>query len=425
MKDYIWNALGGSAFSISFPILLILVTRLQGEEVAGMFSIAFVTAQMFMIVGNYAVRGYQVSDVKNQYTFKEYEIQRFLSCALMLIMNLLYSVWHGYRGELLLISMILCICKMIDALADVYEGELHKAGFLYKAGMSLFWRTAASVIAFAIILLTTDELIIASLGMVAVAVIFLIALAIAPARNLEKGLGKTIKRAMEKASSESSEKNNEKLRIKNITQIFIQCFPLFLSLFLLGYINNAPKYALEGVMEYKYQTYFNAFYFSAQVIYLVSGFVFKPLLVKMSTYWNNEEQKKLLKLIKQVFSIITILTSAGMVAMYAVGVPILSFIFGVQLSEYRGEAVSMIVAGGLIAAVNFMYYVLTVMRKQRYLMCSYGVVFLLSLILPEMLVKTGGMWGACVAYIILLVVLVSLLLLGFWYMENKRGIKNL
>ena len=42
-RDYICNTLGTSAWGMVFPVLTIVVTQLAGVELAGMFSLAFVT----------------------------------------------------------------------------------------------------------------------------------------------------------------------------------------------------------------------------------------------------------------------------------------------------------------------------------------------------------------------------------------------
>ena len=392
-KDYIWNTLGSIVFAISFPLLTIIVTRIQGAENAGMFSIAFATAQMLMIIGNYAVRAYQVSDIKDRYSFSEYQIQRYISCLLMMIFSIGYSLWRGYQGKFFVLVVMLCFFKMIDALADVYESELQRKNFLYKAGISIFWRTLSSIIIFAAILVFTKDMMIATMSMCTISIMFLILFAVIPIKKMER--------------------QKEKISIKSILEIFIQCFPLFLSLFLLGYINNSPKYALEGIMAYEYQTYFNALYFPSQVIYMFTGFVFKPMLLQMAEYWNNGQRENLVLLIKKVLSFIVLLTAVGMFLMYVLGIPILSFIFGINLKDYRGQAVSMLIAGGLIAIVNFMYHILTVMRKQNILMVIYIIVYIISLILPIRMVKIGGMWGACSSYILLLGMLVVLLIIGF------------
>lgn len=398
-QDYIWNMTGSLAFAFSFPVLTILVTRILGAEQAGIFTIGFVTAQMFMIVGNYAVRAYQVSDTRSRYSFRDYCIHRYICCFLMVLCNLGYGILRGYQGETLYIVILLCFYKMIDALADVYEGELQRRGFLSRAGKSVFWRVFASVMVFSLLLLITKNMLLSILGMLALAIMLFFLFAVLPVRK-QKG-------------------EKDVLSIKRALEIFSPCFPLFVALFLMGYINNSPKYAIEDVMSYEYQTYFNALYFPSQVIYMLTGFMFKPMLVGMAECWSLGQRQKIAHMVRKVLLLITFLVIAGMAAMYIAGIPVLNFVFGLKLGDYRWQAVSMIGAGGLIAVINFMYYVLTVMRRQKILILTYSVIFLLSLLLPELLVEAIGMWGACFSYLVLLLLLAVLLLISYFSLMRK------
>ncbi len=400
-KDYLWNTLGSIAFAFSFPIMTIIVTHLQGEEIAGMFSVAFITAQMFMIVGNYAVKVYQVSDTENKYSFFDYQVQRFLTCIMMISLNLFYNFVKGYRDKLLLISFLICLYKAVDALADVYEGELQKSGLLYIAGKSLFWRTVISVIAFSVSLVLSNNLIMSIVVALITSCIFLIILAILP-----------IKRSLKY--------ENHKWNSQKVISIFIQCFPLFLSVFLVNYINNSPKYAMEGVLEYKYQTYFNALYFPAQTINTLTSFIFKPMLTVMAEYWNGEEKDKLKKFVNRIVKLIVCFQILGMIGIYLLGIPILEFVFGVNLVEYRYHAVWMIAAGGIIAIVNFLYNVLVVMRKQKRFVLVYIITFVFALLIPRFLVERWYMWGSCLSYFIL----VSILLIGMELILNNTWKKT-
>ena len=62
-RDYLWNTLGTAVWGMAFPLLTIVSTQLVGAEEAGKFSIAFVTGTLIMIVCNYGVRNFQVSDI--------------------------------------------------------------------------------------------------------------------------------------------------------------------------------------------------------------------------------------------------------------------------------------------------------------------------------------------------------------------------
>ncbi|MCF0105047.1 MAG: hypothetical protein HUJ51_06685 [Eggerthellaceae bacterium] len=50
-----------------------------GVDEAGMFSMAFVIASLLMIVGNFGMRTFQVSDIKEKLSFIDYHISRVLN----------------------------------------------------------------------------------------------------------------------------------------------------------------------------------------------------------------------------------------------------------------------------------------------------------------------------------------------------------
>ena len=52
-SEFFWNMLGSIANTSTTVILLMAVTNINGVYDAGIFSIAFATAQIMMIIGNY------------------------------------------------------------------------------------------------------------------------------------------------------------------------------------------------------------------------------------------------------------------------------------------------------------------------------------------------------------------------------------
>ena len=84
-RDFVWNTVGAACWGLLFPILTIVITQMVGVELAGMFSLAFVTGSLLMILANYGMRTYQVSDLEEAHTFGDYQITRVLTCVAMLI----------------------------------------------------------------------------------------------------------------------------------------------------------------------------------------------------------------------------------------------------------------------------------------------------------------------------------------------------
>ena len=122
------------------------------------------------------------------------------------------------------------VYRMVDGLADVYEGRLQQMDKLYLAGISQAVR--ARCVAFltcTVVLFLTHDLGIASIAMAMAAVLSFVVLTF-PLALLETPKSRRVIHAA--ASSACSR----------------TCFPLFLALFLYALIDNMPKFVMEGVL---------------------------------------------------------------------------------------------------------------------------------------------------------------------------------
>ena len=113
-RDYVWNTVGVGAWGMVFPILTVVVTQLVGVEQAGMFSMAFVTGMLLMFLANYGVRTYQVSDVTEEHSFSDYQINRWITCAFMVLVGVVYCTVRGYEIGRMPIGRFLRAARRID-----------------------------------------------------------------------------------------------------------------------------------------------------------------------------------------------------------------------------------------------------------------------------------------------------------------------
>ncbi len=398
-KDFIWNILGSIVFAGSYPLLTIVVANLFNIEISGEFSLLFSTAQILLMIGNYSVRVYQISDITEKFSYEEYKIHRYMTCILMLLIGIIFYIYKKYSFYSILCGFLLCIYKMFDALADVYESRLQQKGKLYKSGQSLFVRTVLSIMSFVIIAYKTNNLIYAISGAIIISIICCILFAILPANRSING-----KRKVERA---------------NLKQIFIDCFPIFISTFVLQYIINSSKYAMEGVMNYEYQIYFNALYFPAMVLNLFSGMIFRPYIVMMAEAWNSKEKfNSLQKFSKKIVGIVGFIILFSIIAMEVVGLKIIGVLYKIDLTPYKNLEVLMLISGGLISIINYLYHILTIIRKQRELMFSYGIAFLIAIVTSKYLVIYFAMTGAVLALVFTLIILCAMLL--FFYINSVK-----
>lgn len=389
-RDYICNTIGTGAWGMVFPILTIVVTQLCGVEQAGMFSMAFIIGTLLMIIGNYGMRTYQVSDIKETHSFSDYQISRVITCIAMMAVAYVYCGIRGYSEQMFTICMGVCVYKMIDGLADVYEGRLQQKDKLYLAGISQAFRSVVVFVVFSLFLLVTRDLGISSIAMAVAAIATFLVLTF-PLALLETP----------KSRRQSTQ---------SIITLFKQCFPVFIALFMYALIDNMPKFVMETALSYDNQLYFNALYFPAQAILLTVGFVYKPLLVRMAQMWADAEKRNRFHLvILAIVAMVIALTLVVIFLMGWIGIPIMSFMYGIDFEQFRGLSFIMIAAGGVTAIIDFLYQVITVLRRQKSVMKLYVITFGFSLFVPILLIDFTGLPGAVIGYLIVMTILMVLL----------------
>ena len=146
----------------------------------------------------------------------------------------------------------------------------------------------------------------------------------------------------------------------------------------------------------------------------MSGFAYKPQLVRLAHAWVDPDRRKRFDLFIVVFLVgIALITAAVAFLMNWIGVPVMSFLYGVDFEPFRNFALLMVVAGGIIAGIDFLYQVITIMRRQKSVTRIYLVVFVLSILIPYMLIRMSGLRGAVLGYLIVMTILFAMLLMEY------------
>lgn len=400
-RDYIWNTVGTTVWGMAFPVLTVVAAQLAGTEEAGMFSMAFVAGTLLMIAAGYGVRNYQVSDIDERASFNSYQVARWLTAAVALAAGVLFCDLRGYGPYMLATSVGVYAYKLVDGVADVYEGRLQQQDKLYLAGISQTIRSVAAVAAFSLLLLLTRDLAVAAVGMAAVAVASLV-LVTAPLALLET-------------------ERSRPWRAGEVAGLLRQCLPLFGALFLFNLIESVPKFVMEGALPYDNQLYFNALYFPAQGILLAIGFVYKPQLVRLAGIWARPRLRRRFDLVvAAVLAVVAAVTAAMAAFMMTAGIPLMGLVYGVDFEPMRPLAAMMVAAGGVTAAIDFLYAIVTVLRRQGSVMRLYLASFAAALVLSLVLVSLLGLAGAVAGYLATMALLLALLAIE--YARIRRAI---
>lgn len=399
---YGWNIFGSLCNAFVSVILMMIITRITGEKDGGIFALAFAAAQLMFTIGGFEMRVYQSTDVNEVFKFKHYLASRIITCSIMLIATFIYTFSKGWTGTTAIIVILMSFYKLIEALSDVFQGLFQQHERLDLAGKSLALRVITSIIVFTITLYLFKNLSLASLFSVIVSIICFITYDLSQAKKFIK-----------------LEVNFD---IDILKKLLITCLPLFITAFLIMSVYNSPKLAIDKFLNYETQAYFNILFMPASVINLLN-IVFRPLLTTMAMHWNNNNIKKFLSIITFIISSLIGLTFVTIIGGYFLGLPILSIMYGCDLSPYRKELIIILTGGGFCALSNILSNIITIMRQQQKLVYAYIITWASSFIISNRLVESYGIYGASISYLILMIIF-FLLILSLFFISLSTSKKS-
>lgn len=401
---YIWNMLGSLLMAFQSVIMLMIFTRVLDLRDAGIFTIAYANANLFLTIGKYGMRNFQVSDVKGQFNFSEYRRSRYITTTMMLVVSLVYVLYVGgqnsYTLDKSLIIIWMCVFKAVDSVEDVFHGLYQQKGRLDVAAKALTLRMLTTIAVFGISVIILRDLLLSIIIVTIITTIIFIIFNV-----WTSFLWK-----------------NEAIAISqdSIGVLLKLCFPLFAGAFLAFYIGNAPKYAIDAVLSDELQACYGFIAMPVFVIELLNNFIFTPIVHKMSVLWNEQKLGEFMRRVYRQITVIGGITLVCMIGAYLVGIPVLSWLYNTDLSPYKTELLILLLGGGFLALCGFLCTMLTIVRFQKSIILGYSLVAAAAFLLSNRIVRMYEMFGAAMLFMLLMGCLCMGFGAVFWWRVKKE-----
>lgn len=376
-----WTVASGTLYSVTSLVFLMVVSHRLGDFWSNIYSIGMMIALQILTVGRFSVRNFQVSDVEDKYSFKEYLSFRIITCFLAVIVAAIWIPLGGYSGSTAIIIGAFCVYRIAESFSDLFEGLYQQKHRLDISGKTQFTKNLVMLITFSVLVLTTGNLVLSALVLAAVSVLLLFIVD-----------GPIVKEFATCGFDFS---------IRKMWGLCRGCFSLFVSSFMYIYINNSPKYAIEslegedGVGVAK----FSMLFMPTFVIELLAGFTLRTWLLEMAACRKNKDYKGLRKLILKQMMVILVITVLVMVGIYFLGGWALSLIYGTDLHGYEIINVLLMLSGGLGAVYALFENVVTIYRKQQFSIIINVVAAATALVLVTVLTSRYYMLGATIGFV--------------------------
>ena len=398
-KDYIWNSIGSFLQSAISPILLIIITRLNGVGDSGLFSFAMSLSVVFWAISLWGGRTYQVSDVKKEFSSGDYIVVRFISSLIVAVFSISFCILSGYDLIKTELIMVLVSFKILESIADSMYGVLQIHNKLYIVGISLTMKSVFGFMLFTLVDILTKNIVYGALSIFIVNIAVVIFYDIPWMKHVES-VGLTKKNIMQAGKI-----------MKKTAEVFVVVFLTMFSL-------NIPRYFLD---KYHYDQigYFGIMAMPITLLTLFISFVLQPNVVNLSELLKKKKIKEFTKIVSKIDFITFTLGILFIVSSYLIGVWALNTVFGIDINNFRIDLTIMVIGAVANAFVSIYVNLLIILRRFKGQFYTLLVTNILAVILSVYLIDRLAMLGSVLVF--MTISFLQAIILLFIY---KRSLKN-
>lgn len=402
-KDYLWNSLGSLLQSAISPVLLIVITRLNGIDDSGLFSFALSLSVVFWVVSLWGGRTYQVSDVKREFSSGSYIAVRFVASLIVAISAVVFCVLNGYNATKTGLIMILVTFKILESIADSLYGVLQIHHKLYVAGISLTMKAMLGFAAFMAVDIVTKNVIYGTLAILLVNVLIIFLYDILWVRRVE------VINVSKKLCKEY---------IAQAVAIMKHTSAVFVVMFLTMFSLNIPRYFLDKSHPDQIG-YFGIMAMPITLLGLFISFIIQPNVVNLSELLVKGKLKEFARIVSKINHITFGIGVLSVVLSYLVGVWVLNTIFGININNFQLDLIIMVIGAAANAFVSIYVNLLIIMRRFKGQFYTLLLTDILAVVVSMCLIERLAMLGSVLVFMMISLLQVTLLLVIY-----KRSLKD-
>ena len=402
-KDYLWNSLGSLLQSAISPVLLIVITRLNGIDDSGLFSFAISLSVVFWAVSLWGGRTYQVSDVNQEFSSGGYVAVRFVASLIVAISAIAFCVLNGYNATKTGLIMILVTFKILESIADSLYGVLQIHHKLYVAGISLTMKAIFGFAAFMVVDIVTKNVIYGALAILLINMLIIFFYDILWVRRVE-----TI----------SISKKLCKEYIAQAVFIMKHTSAVFVVMFLTMFSLNIPRYFLDKSHPDQIG-YFGIMAMPITLLGLFISFIIQPNVVNLSELLAKRKLKEFAQVVSKMNYITFGIGVLSVVLSYLIGVWVLNTIFGININNFQLDLTIMVIGAAANAFVSIYVNLLIIMRRFKGQFYTLLLTDILAVVVSMCLIERLAMLGSVLVFMMISLLQVTVLLVIY-----KRSLKD-
>ncbi|HAM80055.1 MAG TPA: polysaccharide biosynthesis protein [Ornithinibacillus sp.] len=407
-KNIAWTLAGSIIYSVTQWLLLIVIAKLGTPEMVGQYALGLAITAPVVMLTDMKLRLSLVTDAKTSFQFEHYLGTRIFSTIISLIIFILIVLLFGYEFHTSMIIILIGLAKLPEAVSDIFHGLLQKHERMDFCTISNIIKGVLTVIVFAIILYSTQDLILAIIGQLLVWTLILL---FYDGRIAKQYTAIKISFHLPK--------------IKELTKLTI---PLGFMGLLTSFNTNIPSYFIEHFLGKEELGYFVALYYILLAGNRVANSLKQPAAPRLAVLYQIEDKSGYKKLLIILIGLGLLMGLGVLFIAYVFGDILLTLIYTPSYAAYTGLFIALMIAGIFNYPSTFLSTAIIATRhfkSQPYLAALWVFVSVIGCII---FIPLFGVIGAALAVILssfieafsLLIVLISIVKKDKPELGNKR-----
>lgn len=398
--NMVWTLLGQITYILSQWMIILILTKIQGVEAVGLFTLALSISAPIIMFFNLRMHLVLTSDTKQDNQFIDYFALRLFTTLVSFICIICLVFW-AYTNDKFIIIFI-GLAKSFEAISDICYALIRKHEYTKYIAVSQISTGLLMLVCFSSTIYFTNSLdsacIAIALSRLLVLIFYDIPIAIKtlslphPIRNFYQGLCSLRKRGL-----------------RQLKKLIIMGIPLGAVAGLNSLNTNIPKYFVSKLLGNAMLGYFTPMTYIFNISLVIVGLLLTTTIPRLAHYYSSHEHDKLNRLIKYLIFMAFFAGGLGALISHFFGAQIITLLFGPLYSHYAYVLTYLMIAATLNYIAIIFIYLLTAIRALNSQVILFFIAVAITTALSGLLIAHYQLAGAAFVEIIT----GSWLMLGF------------
>ena len=132
----------------------------------------------------------------------------------------------------------------------------------------------------------------------------------------------------------------------------------------------------------------------------------------MAYDWKHKQNRNFILRVNKLLWFIATGDAVVLLGAWLLGIPILSLLSGLKLDSYLVNLLILVVGGAFTAIAALLFQAITIMHYQTVAFGIYLIVIVISIVLDLILIRTIGLLGASIGYMVQMMLLYGVYCIG-------------